>query len=96
MAQSLEFDFTRGWRLIRDIFKVRGNGESPLFDDYHAVGDEILSGLEIGLVGFPAQQCPGIIIKFPSELPDLRRRFERLRHFLDNELTPELRSQIPD
>jgi hypothetical protein len=53
------------------------------------VGDEILTGLTF-------KGCLGrwMIVDFPSDLPDLRRRFERLRYFLRDELTPRLRSQI--
>lgn len=55
------------------------------------MGDEILTGLK-----FEGPKNEDILIDFPSELPDLRRRFERLRHFLDNELTPSLRSRVVD
>lgn len=43
---------------------------------------EILTGVEFE--SSRTQPPIQVLINFPSELPDFRRRFERLRHLLDN------------
>jgi hypothetical protein len=59
--------------LIQQSFESWEDGKPPRLEDYRAVGDEILTGLT-----FKGYLGRRMIVDFPSDLPDLRRRFERL------------------
>ncbi|KAG7285702.1 hypothetical protein NEMBOFW57_007995 [Staphylotrichum longicolle] len=75
-----------GWRLISRDFDAQSS-DSPLAK-HKAVGAEILDGLKW------ADARKKRIIVGESDLPDLRRRFERYKDFIQNEVDPGTRSGL--
>lgn len=75
-----------GWRLISRDFDAQSS-DSPLAK-HKAVGAEILDGLKW------AHGRKNRIIVGESDLPDLRRRFERYKDFIQNEVDPGTRSGL--
>ncbi|KAH6640111.1 hypothetical protein F5144DRAFT_85894 [Chaetomium tenue] len=74
-----------GWDQVNYYFTSRIQlGCSPLLEDYIALRKEILTGVKFDRYT-TKQPIQWLLIDFPSELPDFRRRFERLRHLLDNQ-----------
>ncbi|KAK4150426.1 hypothetical protein C8A00DRAFT_18034 [Chaetomidium leptoderma] len=76
-----------GWPLIHRDFNDSGNPNPPLAK-FKAVGAEILSGLR-----WTSSTKQDIIIE-DSDLPDLGRRFQRYREFIDHEVDSETRWRV--